>query len=145
MEKRSKEQRESPEEASIIGLRLLLVDDDPPTNEAMKELLEHQGAIVQCAESVRDALELCDRESFDLMISDISLQGENGLSLVRELRRREQGAPRATPALAMSGYTTPEHVAEMLEAGFDDHIGKPIEDFAAFRARICDLARKGSD
>lgn len=118
----------------LSGLRLLLVEDDSLAAEALAELLEGFGAEVVVAGTASAARHVLDGdEDFDLLLSDIGLPGEDGVSFIGSLREAENASNGARlPAVAMSGFTGPGEVAEMLAAGFDDHVSKPIEDFAAF-------------
>ena len=131
----------------LAGVRILLVEDDLSTAEAMEEILTEDGARVQTAASAAAARAIFRRGRVDLVLSDVGLPDEDGISLIHDLRQREEKSGRArTPAVAMSGYTSPGEVADMIAAGFDHHVAKPIADFEAFRAVLLALvAREETD
>ena len=100
--------------------RVLLVEDNEDNAAALAELLRVHGYEVLVAGSMRDALQVADRA--DVLISDIGLPDGSGLDLMRAIVAR-----RPMPAIALSGYGTAEDVRQSTEAGFDQHIVKPVE------------------
>jgi len=90
---------DSAEPSSLVGLRVLLVDDTEDALETFRYLLENAGYQVTCASSAKEAIALAEREEFDLMISDVGMPQMDGYELVRELRQRDR-----TPA-AVEGHT----------------------------------------
>ncbi len=115
-------------------VRILLVDDHPDTNKAMARLLERLGYDVQTADSVQAALSAADQTRFDLLISDIGLPDGSGLELMRELLDRQH----AIKGIALSGFGMEEDVKKSKEAGFYEHLTKPI-NFKRLEAAIKDL------
>ena len=111
----------------LDGLRLLLVEDDAPTREALAWALQVAGARVTVAATAAAARAVLALRETDLLISDIGLPGEDGHSLVRGVRRAEAegGGPRL-PAVALTAYARPEDRESALAAGFDAHAAKPI-------------------
>jgi PAS domain S-box-containing protein len=112
---------------SLAGLRILLVEDDEAMSDALTALLEHRGATVTAAGSVRTALALLDGTRPDVLLSDVGMPGESGYTLIREIRRREAGSERRLPALAMTGFASADDRDEAHAAGFDDHVPKPVD------------------
>ncbi len=125
---------------SLDGVRILLVEDDDAMGEALAALLEHHGATVTVAASVRTALGLLAEARPDVLLSDIGMPGESGYSLIREVRASEGTGTRRLPALAMTGFASPEDRDEARAAGFDDHVPKPV-DADTLLAKIRDLTR----
>ena len=117
------------------GVRILLVDDHHDTNRAMARLLMRLGYDVQTADSVRSALEVAGGadQKFDLLISDIGLPDGSGLELMRELVQRHP-----IKGIALSGFGMEEDVKKSKEAGFYDHLTKPI-NFKRLESAIRDL------
>ena len=111
-----------PSDRPLDGLRLLLVEDDTDSREMMALLLEDSGAKVTSATHAFAALKALDEEQFDVMVADVGLPHMDGYALVRKMRE----AGRRTPAVALTGYATPADRALALDAGFDDHLGKPV-------------------
>ena len=112
----------------LAGLSILVVDDTVDSLEMLTLLLQLHGASVTSASSARQALDLYARQRFDVVVSDIGMPVEDGYSMIRRLRRIE--AERATPpcpAIALTGYAEYADRNRAIEAGFHDHLRKPIE------------------
>lgn len=103
-------------------LRLLIVEDHPDTARMLGRLLRLSGYDVQTAGSVADALQLAATERFDLLVSDIGLPDATGHDLMREVRGRH-----GLKGIAMTGYGMDEDIRKSLDAGFVDHIVKPVD------------------
>lgn len=101
--------------------KILLVDDHPDTLQAMSKLLRKWGYSVATADCVRAALEVADKQPFDVLLSDLGLPDGNGMDIMREVKRRY-----ALRGIALSGYGTEEDIRRSLEAGFDKHLIKPV-------------------
>lgn len=106
------------------GLRILLVDDSEDTLLGFGELLRMEGATVTTASSGPEALEELSRESFDVLLSDISMPGMDGYELLRAVRARRETAN--MPAIALTGLGRPHDISRATEAGFNGHMGKPV-------------------
>src|SRR5204863_5529380 len=104
------------------GLRILLVDDHPDTCAALERLLTLRGHSVAAAHSIRTALAAATRDSFDLLISDVGLPDGNGMDLLRYLR-----AMRPIRGIAISGFGMDADISKSLEAGFAEHLVKPVK------------------
>ncbi len=114
--------QQKPEPGREQGARhILLVDDHLDTSMVMKLLLERQGYRVTTADSVASALALADREPFDLLVSDIGLPDGTGLDIMRELRSRQ-----GIRGIALSGFGMEDDVRKSRDAGFADHLIKPV-------------------
>ena len=101
---------------------LLLVDDEASLREPLAEYLAGQGFIVQEAESAAAARALLEQERPDLVLLDIMMPGEDGLSLTRHLAE-SRGVP--VILLTARGEATDRIVG--LEIGADDYVAKPFE------------------
>jgi two-component system, chemotaxis family, CheB/CheR fusion protein len=104
------------------GRTILLVEDHPDTAKTMKKLLHHSGYQVRTADSVASALRAADAQAFDLLVCDIGLPDGSGLDLMRQLL-----AKRPVTAIALSGYGMEDDVRRSKEAGFVDHLTKPVD------------------
>jgi signal transduction histidine kinase/BarA-like signal transduction histidine kinase len=109
-------------ERPLAGLHLLLVEDDADSREMMTLLLEQSGARVTAVGDPIVALEQLDQGQMDVMVADVGLPKMDGYALVRKMR--EKGI--MTPAVALTGYASSSDRAQALEAGFNDHLGKPV-------------------
>jgi signal transduction histidine kinase/ActR/RegA family two-component response regulator len=101
--------------------RLLLVDDHVDTCTGMKMMLERRGYDISVAYSADQAVEKARLEDFDLLISDIGLPDRTGYELMSELRESK-----GLPGIALSGYGMEADVTKAHEAGFAEHLTKPI-------------------
>ena len=125
--------RHEPSELTSIlaGVRVLFVDDDADAREACAMSLGWAGATVVTAASVPDAVRALEREWPDVLVSDIGMPGEDGLSLIDRIRRLERarsaGVP--VPAVALTAYASDEDAVRILAAGYQVHVKKPIEPF----------------
>jgi signal transduction histidine kinase/ActR/RegA family two-component response regulator len=128
---------------SLHGLRIVAVDDDDDTLDALRLVLESRGAVVEVAHSVDAGLELFNRWRPDLVISDIGMPGHDGYELIRRLRVRSPAEGGRVPALALTAYARVEDRLKVLAAGFQMHVSKPIEpdELIAVVASLADLAR----
>lgn len=109
-------------EQPLEGLRLLLVEDDEDSREMMTMLLEHSGARVRTAQNAVIALKALEESETDVMIADVGLPHMDGYALVRKMRA--EGL--TTPVVALTGYASAADRAQAIEAGFTDHLGKPV-------------------
>ncbi|MGZ3426537.1 MAG: hybrid sensor histidine kinase/response regulator, partial [Polyangia bacterium] len=107
----------------LDGLRVLFVDDEPDARELVSMVLCDAGAMVSAASSADEALQLLDRESFDVMVSDIGMPGEDGYSLMRKVRARAT----PMPGIALSAFTSAQDRERALSAGFTTHLPKPLD------------------
>lgn len=106
------------------GARVLLVDDHHDTCLGMSLLLRRRGFSVVMAHCVADALAAAESEGpFDLLISDLGLPDGHGCDLMRALRER----PGAPPGIALSGFGMESDLEKTAEAGFSEHLIKPVD------------------
>ncbi|HYG63713.1 MAG TPA: ATP-binding protein [Thermoanaerobaculia bacterium] len=101
--------------------RLLIVEDHEDTAMILARLLQSSGYEVTEAHTVAEALAATAAAPFDLLISDIGLPDASGLDLMRQIRARF-----GIPGIALSGYGMEEDIRHSRDAGFLDHIVKPI-------------------
>ena len=118
------------EGAGRRGLSILLVEDHEDTLRVLARLLERLGHAVLTARSVGEALELAARERFDLLVSDIGLPDGSGLDVMRAVRGRH-----GLRGIALSGFGRDADILRSREAGFEDHLTKPV-DFRALQEKI---------
>jgi CheY-like chemotaxis protein len=109
----------------LQGHSILVVDDDEATRDLMTALLTSLGARVRTAASVREAVAALDAELPSLIVADLGMPGEDGLSLARRLRQRPRDGGANVPAVALSAYARAEDRAAALAAGFDAFVAKP--------------------
>ena len=112
--------------AALESARVLIVEDDVMTAEALQIALEDAGALVRTAEDVSTALSLHHQEPADVIVSDLTFPGESGVDLLREVRARDERASRRTRVIALSGYVDSIAGEHDGESGFDDRLTKPV-------------------
>jgi PAS domain S-box-containing protein len=105
-----------------VSSRVLLVEDHRDTANVLAKLLARQGYRVRIAHTVASALEIAAAEEFDVVVSDIGLPDATGYELMQQLRDR-YGAK----GIALSGFGMEEDMQKSREAGFLDHVVKPVD------------------
>jgi PAS domain S-box-containing protein len=110
---------------ALTGMRILVVDDSTDTVDMLRTLLEMDGAMVTTACGGPEALEILERASFDVILSDISMPGMDGFELLNRLRKLPNG--RDVPVLALTGFGRAEDVERAKSEGFFSHITKPVD------------------
>lgn len=101
---------------------LLVVDDDDGIRKLLARYLAREGFLVSSARDAAHARRLLDGLAFDLLIVDVMMPGEDGLSLVADLRPKLE-----TPVLLLTARGEAEDRIAGLEAGADDYLAKPFE------------------
>jgi len=117
------------------ALRLLLVEDHVDTLETLQRLLVQQGYTVLTATSIAEALRVADQSEFDVLVSDIGLPDGRGTDLLEQLVKRG----RRPPSIAMSGFGMDGDLERSFQAGFSEHLTKPVE-FTALHLAISRIA-----
>jgi PAS domain S-box-containing protein len=111
----------------LRGKRVLVVDDDAEAGYVMGKVLETPGALVTTLTSGSDALRHLRESTYDLLVSDIGMPGMDGYTLIREWRKLEADRPQRLPAVAVTAFVRTEDRAAAVSAGYDLHVGKPVE------------------
>ena len=121
--------RTSPEDgpATLGGVRVLLVDDEPDARELLGMVLGWAGAEVSAAASAAEALELLRQKEVDVLVSDIGMPAADGYALIGRVREMTASRAGRTPAVALTAYASEEDRRRALAAGFDVHLPKPVE------------------
>ncbi len=105
---------------------LLVVDDDDRIRDLLKEFLTRRGFRVSTAADGPAARRLLGALHFDLVVLDVMMPGEDGLSLTRWLRG-QAGVAGASPVLILTARGQPDDRIEGLRLGADDYLGKPFD------------------
>ena len=125
----------------LAGLRVLAVDDHSDTLDMVRRLLTRQGALVETAPSVDDALRVFERWRPDVLVVDIGMPGRDGYDLISTVRRQQVERGGGTPAIALTAFARPEDRIRVLAAGFQMHLAKPA-DPAELVVSVASLARR---
>jgi PAS domain S-box-containing protein len=111
----------------LTGARVLVVDDDADARELLQTVLEGRGATVRTAASVDEATQMFERDRPDVLLSDIGMPDKNGVDLIRWLRALPHHQGGDIPAVALTAYARVEERQRVLDAGFDQHVPKPVD------------------
>jgi CheY-like chemotaxis protein len=111
----------------VNGATILLVDDEQDAREALQLILQQNGMTVATAGSAREGFELIERLRPDILLTDIAMPGEDGLSLMRRVRRLPPSSGGLIPAAAVSAYAGASDRRKALLAGFQYHVAKPVD------------------
>jgi len=113
--------------ASVDGaLRLLVVDDNAVNLELICTLLDPFDIAIQTASNGVEAVDAAAQFPFDVILMDVQMPTMDGLTATRRIRAAASADRPRVPIVAMTANVLPEQVARCLDAGMDDHIGKPI-------------------
>jgi HAMP domain-containing protein/signal transduction histidine kinase len=112
----------SPRATERHAMRILLVEDHEDTNRSLTNLLRRRGYHVQSALDARSALDLNEKEQFDVLISDLALPDGSGTDLIQTLQSK-----RPVFGIALTGFGMEDDVRRGREAGFQHHLVKPID------------------
>ncbi|HEY6362818.1 MAG TPA: ATP-binding protein [Vicinamibacterales bacterium] len=131
--------------ASLRGRRVLAVDDDESTQELVATMLLMYGVSVRTADRASQAMSILSEWRPDVLLADLAMPGEDGYALVRRVRALPSPLG-SIPAVALTAYTDPQSVQMAFAAGFDAHLGKPLEPhvLADALARVLRLRRRAS-
>jgi PAS domain S-box-containing protein len=111
---------------TLRGRRVLAVDDDASTQDLVATMLLMYGVSVRTAGRASDAIQILTDWRPDVLLTDIAMPGEDGYALIRRVRALPSTLG-GIPAVALTAYTDPQSVQDAFAAGFDAHLGKPLE------------------
>lgn len=121
--------------------KILVVDDDQRLRDLLRRYLSEQGFNVFVAEDGKEMSKLWQREHFDLLVLDLMLPGEDGLSICRRLR----GAGDNTPIIMLTAKAEEIDRILGLEMGADDYLSKPFNPRELLARVNAILRRRGTD
>jgi two-component system CheB/CheR fusion protein len=125
----------------LHGLRVLVLDDDPGTLEAILEVFRLSGAVVQSASSVSEALLAFEAFGPQMLVCDIAMPESDGYAFIRKLRARGPERGGDTPALALTALSSPEDRRRAIAAGYQNHMAKPV-DIDRLRDMVVELLKQ---
>jgi PleD family two-component response regulator len=115
----------SPEVRSARPARILLVEDEIPMGQLLREMLLSEGYEVVMASNGAEALPLLYRDKPDLVISDVRMPEMDGIELLKRVRR--DLSTRQIPVVLLTAIESSEGEVQALDLGADDYIGKPVQ------------------
>ena len=104
--------------------RILVVDDDPIVCGSLCELLRFEGYQVDTASDGEEALALLDKDSYNLVIADVSMPGMSGFDVLRKIKQEHQ----LTETILSTAYGTVENAVEAIKLGAYNYVTKPLID-----------------
>jgi CheY-like chemotaxis protein len=113
-------------DATLAGLRILVVDDDADTRSLQKTIFVRAGAIVAEAESAAVAFQALRDFKPHLLVCDIHMPEEDGCFLMRRVRALATELGGSIPAIAVTGGSSSTVRGEALRSGFSAHLTKPV-------------------
>jgi len=125
--------------ATAVSRKILIVDDDPRLRDLLRRYLSEQGFSVFVAEDSKEMSKIWQRDHIDLLVLDLMLPGEDGLSICRRLR----GSRDNTPIIILTAKTEEIDRIVGLEMGADDYLTKPFNP-RELLARIHAILRRRS-
>ena len=128
----------------LAGMRLLVAEDNPNNEQVVRELLEHEGALVQVARDGQVAVDAATTADppFDAVLMDLQMPVMDGLTATRRLRAVPHLA--GLPIVAMTANALATDLQDCLEAGMNAHVGKPFELDHLVQV-LCTQVRKRAD
>jgi CheY-like chemotaxis protein len=126
--------RPAPLPLALVGLRVVVVDDEPDTAEVFAAALMACGAAVSAATNASDALRLVVEIRPHVVVSDIAMPGGDGYWLLGEIRRCADASVRSVPVVAATAYGREHSRPRALAAGFVELLQKPLDPEILCRA-----------
>ena len=125
-------------EEAILG-RILIIDDEKENTEIIKDILEDVNYSTVLARSAAEAKTIVNINSFDLILMDVWMPGQDGISLLSEWH--SEGFD--TPVVMMSGHAEPSDIVKAMKLGATDFLKKPLHDFLPILRNI--MTDQGSE
>ena len=122
------------EKDSKRSLKVLLAEDIPENQALAVELLEQKGHSVRAASNGREALELLQRETVDLILMDIQMPEMGGVEATAAIREKEKATGGHIPIIALTAHAMKGNREKYLRAGMDGYVSKPIRREEVFDA-----------
>ncbi len=133
-----------PVSCAVGALRILVVEDEPTTRNALCQLLQMSGYACVGAAQGAEALELTQSFHPEVIIMDLMMPVLDGFETTRRLKAAQ--ATRGIPVLALTSSVGREERAQAAQAGFDDFLAKPVdfpELLSRLRLRLAKSTRAG--
>lgn len=112
---------------SLEGVRILLVEDDDDIRDLLRNVLVSRGAVLTAVDGTRAAIGALEVQTPDIVISDITMPGEDGHALLRKVRSLPLTRGGRIPAIALTALDSREARVASRDAGFHYHLTKPVD------------------
>ncbi len=136
----------NPERSNVLnGVHVMVVDDDLESRELLTAILKHCEARVTQSADARDAFQAVQADTPDVLLCDIAMPEEDGISFIRRLRELSSATVAGVPAIAVTASASLQERAIALESGFQEHISKPFDydELVSTVARLAHRRRHG--
>jgi PAS domain S-box-containing protein len=124
--KKLKQEEKKLNSSLLGGLKILIVDDKADTRQFISFLLQQYGAIASMAATANEALTMISQSPPDLLISDLGMPEVDGYKLIRLIRNMPPEKGGNIPAIALTSYASEHDQKQVLAAGFQKHVAKPV-------------------
>ena len=120
---------ESSTKVDFSGLHMLLVEDIEINSDILEDSLEYTGINIDIARDGLEAVEMFKEgmDKYDIILMDIQMPVMNGLDATRSIRSLPYPKAKKIPIISMTANVFKEDIEMCLEAGMNDHLGKPID------------------
>jgi CheY-like chemotaxis protein len=132
--------KKTSETSQFKGFQILLTEDVEINREIVMSLLEPTLLSIDCAENGKEAVRMFSEapDRYDMIVMDIQMPEMDGYEATRQIRKFEaeraakqtpqlSGLPQGVPIIAMTANVFREDIDQCLEAGMNDHLGKPLD------------------
>jgi CheY-like chemotaxis protein len=118
---------------ALIGIHVLVVDDDTDARDLIRTVLEYCGALVTAASAATDALGMLERVTPDVIVGDIAMPTHDGYWLVNSARALPADRGGGIPTVAITAHGEGHGPDRALGAGFQAHLSKPLDPWELCR------------
>jgi len=108
-------------------MTILVIEDNDVNRRVLHGMLEQKGHGTEMAKNGNEALKIIENQNFDLIISDINMDGMDGFETTKHIRALDDETKRNTPIIALTGNVQDKDIASYYEAGMNGFLAKPID------------------
>ena len=119
---------------ALLGLHILVVDDEADALALFRTVLEYCGALVTVASSALDAMAVLERLTPDVILTDVAMPGHDGYWLVSAVRALPADRGGTVPMIAITAYGEQHAPERTLSNGFQTHLRKPLDPWELCRS-----------
>jgi CheY-like chemotaxis protein len=128
---------------ALVGVHVLIVDDDPEARDLIRTVLRYCGALVSVAASAVEGLQALRRVLPDVILCDIAMPEHDGYWFVRSLRELPAERGSALPVIAVTAHGATHGPDRTLLAGFQAHVRKPVDPWELCRVIVAMTRKSG--
>ncbi|HYK87408.1 MAG TPA: response regulator, partial [Acidobacteriota bacterium] len=116
------------------SLKILLAEDNVVNQRLVARLIEKRGHIAVVASNGRDAIQVLEKQKFDLVLMDVQMPEMDGFEATAAIREKEKSTHRRLPIIAMTAHAMKGDRERCLDAGMDSYVSKPVHPVELFEA-----------